>query len=113
MTVVDEAMRWTYALSLRPGLFGLDAALAVLLGVFVIVAWRLTVNLVLRRPRTSGIATLHTRPLRAVPRLDGAPSFGNAGTVGRPVQTGAARPGADRQSSADFRSSGSRSSTGT
>jgi hypothetical protein len=113
MTVGDEAMRWAYALALRPGVIGLDAALAVLVVVFVIAAWRLTALLVLRRFDTSGTNTSHARPLRSVVRLDGAPAF-NAGAVGRPGPTPTARSlGADRQSSPDVRSSASRSSTGT
>jgi hypothetical protein len=111
MSVEDEAMRWLYALSLRPGVFALDLALGVLLIVFVVAAWRLTSALAPRRFDTNAS---HARPLRPATRLDGASALGNAGTVVRPDPAPTARGlVAGRRSSTAFRAFGSRSSTGT
>lgn len=111
MSVEEEAMRWIYALSLWPGATALDVALAFLLIVFLVAAWRLMRALV---PRRFDSNPSHDRALRSATRLDGFRAPGNAGTTARPDPT-PALPGlvAGRRPSTAFRSHGSRSSTGT
>jgi hypothetical protein len=111
MSIEEEAMRWAYALSLRPFLFALDVVLAVLLIVFLVVAWRLRRALVSRRFDTN---PSRVRALRSATRLDGAPVLGDTGIVGRPNHAPAARGlVAGHQPPTAFRVSGPRSSTGT
>jgi hypothetical protein len=94
MSLEEEAMRWLYAASLRPSVFAVDAALGVLLAVFLVVVWRLMRAAPRRRSE-------HEPPtlFRLVRRRAGAKGFGPVGKAVRPVPVASTRAlGVERQS---------------